>query len=1426
MNNRSAKFNKILAVVLCLVMAAGSVAAVVEDQTASASVLLDGSAVSEASVSADSGLELEAVCSAAMTGGQWQIYVPGQDVWANINGETGSRISVDGPMLAGVLSAEGVASLRFMAYTEKGGCASQPVALTLIPAEAPVGAVYTPVVLSQAVLLSEEIMNPAAEQPAAEEPVSEEPAAEEPAAEEPAAEEPAAEEPAAEEPAAEEPAAEEPAAEESPMARTPAKAPAVPLAYENYDVIVNYVFGDGSPAADPFTATLSAGSGYKASVQHPQVQGYLPYIGMDTESSTQLDIEITNIQADVTYTVTYKPAEVNYAVNHYLQNVDGEGYTLQETETKTGYTKAQVPESSKVFSGFSALLYERPEIAADGSTVVDIYYDRNYYLMTFNLDGGYGVEPIYARFGEAIADVGTPTKAGYSFGGWSQDGTTAVALPAAMPANNAAYTALWTANATAKVSIVIWGENANDEEYAYLNSSAITAKPGDKISYDSTIGLTCGEEVHRHTQDCYGLTCTTPEHDHAAEGCGINCTHKHNYTCYTGTSNEGWVYDAHRRDFESRFPNPINGQLEYYDGRFGDYYYLYLDGTWYRAERSTILDCPHEHDSSCYTCGLTNHTHSDSCYNLTCGTEEHTHNSSCCTNWNITGLNSELYTYVRSDEITVAADGSSVMNVYFDRTQFTLTFRDNGDTVATITDKWGADISGEFNKAPFNTTYNGRAWKCTDESKYGYALQTLDIMPKFDATFNLYSKSSNTLKTIYYYVENVGANVPENTWPSSTANFTLRKQVDTYFNYATYDEEYHEMEGFSRYTAKVSGFNNNEKNFSNNRLYLYYLRNSYILDFNNGYEVVKSESVEFEESFAKFKDYIPEAPDAYENGSVVFGGWYLNPECTGEPVDLDAARMPADNMIIYAKWVPVTHTVRFYLDKDAMEAENTIGDTHPDLTVSHGARVEPLPAVPSNGSYTFVGWFYMDEGAEKAFDFANMPVNRDLDVYAKWSSNTLLDYTIEYKLEDGTAIADPTKGSGLAGNSKTFDAKGGTDLFEAYQEGYFPQTKSHTLTLDINNPANNSFTFVYVAKDAVPYTVRYVDSATGNDLIDQKQVNDNRKAVVTETFAQIPSYMPDAYQKTLVVSADGVGNEIIFYYTRDTEHAYYKVTHWIQNTAGDGYTEYQSRQEVGNIGETITEDPLEISGFAYNAGKSNASGAVTADGLVLNLYYDRVSCNYVVNYLDADTNEAIAPQKTASGRFGDSVTEYALEDITGYELAGNNMANIVLSLDAAKNVINFYYRPKVELSVTKTVSGSLGDRAKAFSFTVVSTKPMEAGQGYTLSEDGLTATFTLSHNASLTLQGLQKGASLTITETNANDYVMSVGDTKCPGHAFVYSIAANSANTQSITINNHLDGAPDTGVWLDSLPYILILGLVAAAAVVVVLKKRRSRYED
>ncbi len=75
-----------------------------------------------------------------------------------------------------------------------------------------------------------------------------------------------------------------------------------------------------------------------------------------------------------------KPAvSGNYVVCHYLQNTDNDLYSesLTERQTLTGVAGENTVAAAKTFEGFTAKAFEQTVIKSDGSTVVNIYYDRN-----------------------------------------------------------------------------------------------------------------------------------------------------------------------------------------------------------------------------------------------------------------------------------------------------------------------------------------------------------------------------------------------------------------------------------------------------------------------------------------------------------------------------------------------------------------------------------------------------------------------------------------------------------------------------------------------------------------------------------------------------------------------------------------------------------------------------------------------------------------------------------------------------------------------------------------------------------------------------------------------------------------------------------------------------------------------------------------
>lgn len=547
-------------------------------------------------------------------------------------------------------------------------------------------------------------------------------------------------------------------------------------------------------------------------------------------------------------------------------------------------------------------------------------------------------------------------------------------------------------------------------------------------------------------------------------------------------------------------------------------------------------------------------------------------------------------------------------------------------------------------------------------------------MPLGGKTFYGKRTGSNT-STASYFVEVLPGESGEDV-SGRTYKLDHTDTANSNVNLTVTNEERYDLEGFT-VNEPIS-----TKNGSNyNGAKFYYTRNQYDLVFNDNYSGTVTEKLPYEQTLSESvnhkNNYIPAYPTTLETGAYEFGGWYTDPGCT-HPVDW-SAKMPAASVVLYAEWTPVTHTVTTWLT-DAKDTPVNVGDTSSnEQTVAHRAQATK-PADPTRGQYTFVGWFYTEDGVEKAFDFS-MPVTKNLDLYAKWSSNTLVKYTIRYTLKDGTEIAPPSSGSALAGSTKTFEAKTGTDLNDGYRSGYFPETSSHSITMDIEGTAENGkndFTFYYVQKDKVKYTVRYLEKGT-NTVLHPEKTGETPAAVITEKFEQIKGYAPDAYQKRLVLSANDEENVLTFWYVEDKDHAPVQIIHWTQNIEGEGYTEYQSSTDLnGEIGKTYTAQRLtNLPGFEFNVDKSKTSGTVEAGGLVLNLYYDRIKYPYAFQFLEQGTNKVLRDPVTGYDRYQAQVTETA-PSIPGYTLVGDRSQSMVIQIEdpaneAKKNVKIFYY---------------------------------------------------------------------------------------------------------------------------------------------------------
>lgn len=86
-------------------------------------------------------------------------------------------------------------------------------------------------------------------------------------------------------------------------------------------------------------------------------------------------------------------------------------------------------------------------------------------------------------------------------------------------------------------------------------------------------------------------------------------------------------------------------------------------------------------------------------------------------------------------------------------------------------------------------------------------------------------------------------------------DYSLLKEVETYFRYITYEEEYHPILGFERLSPQEAGFysyqGNWRKDFVNNEVSLHYKRSSYDLIYSN-VNTTSQVSVKYEKPMSEY----------------------------------------------------------------------------------------------------------------------------------------------------------------------------------------------------------------------------------------------------------------------------------------------------------------------------------------------------------------------------------------------------------------------------------------------------------------------------------------------------------------------------------------------------------------------------------------------
>ena len=207
-------------------------------------------------------------------------------------------------------------------------------------------------------------------------------------------------------------------------------------------------------------------------------------------------------------------------------------------------------------------------------------------------------------------------------------------------------------------------------------------------------------------------------------------------------------------------------------------------------------------------------------------------------------------------------------------------------------------------------------------------------------------------------------------------------------------EDKYELQGFTYDRGPVDGSNYSGADF-------YYTRNDYTVSFINGDEQ-QDRTKPYQASLDDLA-YTPNKPSTVEE-NFVFAGWYDNQFGEGEPFNFDTT-MPAYNLSLYAVWKAPEVSVSYYSDMDGTGSPQTVEGVSYGETINENRLSEPAEVEDKQ----FVGWATRtgDEGnyAYTLFNF-DTEIRSDVVLYPYYISTGSYKVTYSSNGASGTAPTD------------------------------------------------------------------------------------------------------------------------------------------------------------------------------------------------------------------------------------------------------------------------------------------------------------------------------------------------------------------------------------------------------------------------------------
>lgn len=443
--------------------------------------------------------------------------------------------------------------------------------------------------------------------------------------------------------------------------------------------------------------------------------------------------------------------------------------------------------------------------------------------------------------------------------------------------------------------------------------------------------------------------------------------------------------------------------------------------------------------------------------------------------------------------------------------------------------------------------------------------------------------------------------------------------------------------------------------------------------------------------------------------------------------------------------------------------------------------LKSLETTMTKAGYVFAGWYTTSEftpGTEYKPD-ENSSITANMNLYAKWEPN---QFRAEYYLYMDDA--DPYAWQGFAEGGKIDDKLVPSAVQDSFLGWYWDQNGQlvpfdFTSAVGANHVDENGVLKLYAKWSGTNGKVSYLPGIGGDNAT--QEVVDEREFAINEASVQLPKYT-DVWINGSVPN----NNALTFVGWKAPNGVIYQLGRYVLVTRNLMQFEAQWSSDAvkliydanGGVGEDVTEN------WARNS--------------VVSIW---------------DNMDGTTPHFTR-----DNYTLLGWDENPGATTPTYQLGQGSITLD--KDVTTLYAIWKlntVELTIQKTVSGNMYNANDVFSFTLHYGENPE--------------TFTLKGGESKTFQ-VPVGAEVTVTEdlTKSNGYIPSNGT----GTTVTLTAASEKDGIFKFTmpeedgklvINNDKTVTVDTGVLLDTLPYILILGVVAVGAILLI-KRRRKRDDD